>query len=47
MANPFISQITLPSGTTYDIKDTQARSDISALSSAIEGGVHYIGKTTT
>ena len=28
---PNISKITLPSGTTYDIKDTTARSDISSL----------------
>ena len=44
---PDISQITLPSGSTYDIKDTTARSAISQLESAIAGGVHYIGATTT
>lgn len=38
-----ISKITLPSGTTYDIKDATARSQISALS----GAMKYIGTTTT
>lgn len=38
-----ISKITLPSGTTYFLKDAEARSQISALSSA----VHFIGVTTT
>lgn len=42
-----ISQITLPSGTTYNLKDTQARSDIEALQSSVTGGMHYIGVTTT
>lgn len=42
-----ISKITLPSGSTYDIKDAVARGDIATLSAAIQGGVHYIGKTTT
>ena len=46
--NPkYISKITLPSGSTYDIKDAKAWEDIAALSSTIQGGVHYIGKTTT
>lgn len=47
MAGPYISKITLPSGSTYDIKDVEAREGLSALSSMVEGGVHYIGKTTT
>lgn len=47
MAESYISKITLPSGTTYDIKDAKAWEDIAALSSTIQGGVHYIGKTTT
>lgn len=38
-----ISKITLPSGTTYNIKDATARSQISALS----GAMKYIGTTTT
>lgn len=42
-----ISKITLPSGSTYNIKDAQARSDISTIQSAISGGMHYIGVTTT
>ena len=44
---PDISKITLPSGTTYDIKDTQARSDIAAMQAAIAGGVTFMGETTT
>jgi len=36
----YISQITLPSGNTYLLKDAEARQ-------AIVGGVHYIGVTTT
>lgn len=47
MATNEISKITLPSGTTYDIKDAQARSDIEDIQSAISGGVHFIGTTTT
>lgn len=43
MANPEISKITLPSGTTYDIKDATARTKIEALS----GAVTYLGVTTT
>lgn len=42
-----ISKITLPSGTTYDLKDAQARTDIEALQSMVSGGMHYIGVTTT
>lgn len=42
-----ISQITLPSGTTYNLKDAKARTDIEALQSAVTGGMHYIGVTTT
>ena len=45
--NPVLSQITLPSGTTYDIKDAQARADIAAISGAIAGGVTFMGETTT
>lgn len=44
---PDISKITLPSGTTYDLKDAAAREDIAALQSAISGGVTFIGETTT
>lgn len=42
-----ISKVTLPSGTTYDIKDATARSSIAGLQSAVAGGVTYIGTTTT
>lgn len=44
---PDISKITLPSGTVYNLKDAQARSDIADLQSAISGGVTFIGETTT
>ena len=43
MPNPVISSITLPSGTTYDFKDADARAAIEALS----GYVTYAGVTTT
>jgi len=42
-----ISKITLPTGTTYNIKDAQARDDIAAIQSAIAGGVTFMGQTTT
>ncbi len=42
-----ISKITLPGGSTYDIKDTVARNDIAAIQSSITGGIHYIGESTT
>lgn len=42
----FISKITLPSGYTYDIKDTWAREKIDALTS-IDNGVSLIGVTET
>ncbi|MGN0657072.1 MAG: hypothetical protein ACI4KR_09780 [Ruminiclostridium sp.] len=38
-----ISKITLPSGTTYDLKDSTARANISALSGALK----FLGTTTT
>lgn len=40
---PDISKITLPSGTTYDIKDDEARKLIAALASVTS----YLGITTT
>lgn len=40
---PDISQITLPSGSVYNIKDAKARADIEALS----GYSTYLGVTTT
>lgn len=42
-----ISEITLPSGVTYDIKDAKARSDISMLKGSGTGAMHYAGVTTT
>ena len=47
MSNPLISQITLPTGNTYDIKDAQARADIETLREAVSGGVSFLGITTT
>ena len=42
-----ISKITLPSGSVYNIKDAQARSDIEDIRGAIAGGVTFMGETTT
>jgi hypothetical protein len=42
-----ISEITLPSGVTYDIKDATARSEISILKGSGTGAMHYAGVTTT
>ena len=42
-----ISKITLLNGTTYDLKDQQARDDIAAIEAAISGGVTFMGETTT
>lgn len=42
-----ISKITLPSGTTYDLKDATARSSIETLKATVAGGVQYVGATTT
>lgn len=42
-----ISKITLLNGTTYDLKDAQARADIAAIEAAIAGGVTFMGETTT
>lgn len=47
MPNSTISQITLPSGSTYDLKDAQARQDIADLQSVATGAMHYIGISTT
>lgn len=43
----YISQITLPTGTTYDLKDTEARIALENLSATVAGGVQYVGKTTS
>lgn len=42
-----ISKITLPSGTTYNLKDAAAREDIEDIKNAVSGGVNFIGSTTT
>ena len=47
MPNPLISQITLQNGTTYDLKDAQAREDIAELQQSLVNGVSYLGETTT
>ena len=43
MPNPLISQVTLPNGTTYDIKDGWSRDQIAAIYELIKGGVNFIG----
>ena len=47
MPNSVISSIQLNSGTVYDFKDAQARSDIDDLQRAITGGIVFIGTTTS
>lgn len=42
-----ISQITLPSGSTYDLKDAEARADIAKLKSNLGSLGNYRGVTTT
>lgn len=42
-----ISKITLLNGTTYDLKDAQARADIADIQSSIAGGLNFLGETTT
>ena len=43
MPNQLISKVTLPNGTTYDIKDTWSRDQIDIIYGLIEGGVNFIG----
>ena len=43
----YISTITLPSGSTYNIKDAEARQTIADIELSITGAMHYIGITTT
>lgn len=43
MPNALISQITLPNGTVYDLKDAWSRTEIAHIQELIEGGMHYIG----
>ena len=42
-----ISIIKLPSGTSYNIKDAQARTDIANLQTTVTGAMHFLGVTTT
>ena len=42
-----ISQITLPSGSTYQIKDATARQQIIDLTGQLTGAVHYRGLTSS
>ena len=42
-----ISKITLPSGTTYELKDATARTAIESIKSSTTGAMHYIGITAT
>ena len=42
-----ISQITLPSGSTYQIKDATARQQIINLTGQLTGAVHYRGLTSS
>ena len=42
----YISQIAV-GGSTYDIKDAEARELIQGIDTAISGGLHYIGETST
>ena len=44
---PKISKITLPSGTTYDIKDADAQSKISNIMNTLTSALKYVGVTTT
>lgn len=44
---PDISQITLPSGSTYNIKDATAREQIESIQTSITGAMSYVGVTTT
>ena len=39
----YISQVTLPDGITYDIKDAWAREKLSGLT----GAMHFVGVSTT
>lgn len=47
MPNSVISSITLPSGSTYDLKDAQARQDIQDLQNLASGAMHWLGISST
>lgn len=42
-----ISKITLPSGSTYDLKDAWSRSQISSILPVVAGSIVICGKTST
>ena len=44
---PKISKLTLPTGTTYEVKDAFARNKIEEIEAAIRGAITFIGITTT
>lgn len=44
---PTISQITLPSGSSYYVKDAEARTKLEDAIGGLTGAMHYIGITTT
>ena len=46
-ANPVFATMTLPSGSTYEFKDTVARQLIEDLTGSVSGAVHFVGLTTT
>ena len=43
----YISQITLPSGTTYQIKDAELREEFALLSNELTGALVFVGVTET
>lgn len=45
--NPKIARITLPSGTTYDIKDADAQQKIATIMVSLTSALKYVGVTTT
>lgn len=47
MADQYFSKITLPTGGTFLVKDSEAREEIESLKKATAGGVSYLGTTTT
>lgn len=46
MDKKYLSKLTV-GGQQYDLKDSEARQSISDIQSAITGGMHYIGETST
>lgn len=46
-SNPKISSITLPSGTTYDIKDAELTAVVAGIQTSVTGAMHYVGMTSS